>query len=168
MRSCVPTVRSQQPLRAGLVYLNLNPGYRGSNQLDIVRRIAGGHGAFCGGKYCCGSVPLYLGFRLRYTSPTCSGCSDLNVSTQLRTLLYIFHSYCSIGQTWWWPLLAETCSFLLDLYIAPSSILLCYWLYYPTHLIDGACYAVRSMFHISIFNTDKTICVPYFHSTMQY
>jgi hypothetical protein len=33
-------VRSQHLLRVGLVYLNLNPGYRGSNQLDIVCRIA--------------------------------------------------------------------------------------------------------------------------------
>jgi hypothetical protein len=43
VRNCVSTVRSQHLLRVGLVYLNLNPGHRGSNQLDIVRRIAGGY-----------------------------------------------------------------------------------------------------------------------------
>jgi len=31
-----------------------------------------------------------------------------------------------------------------------------------------ACHAVRSIFHISIFNIGKTIYIPYFHSTMKY
>jgi hypothetical protein len=34
--------------------------------------------------------------------------------------------------------------------------------------LSGACYAVRSMFHISNIYTLKSICLAYFHSTIQY
>ena len=32
----------------------------------------------------------------------------------------------------------------------------------------GACYAIWSVFNISIFNTSKTIYIPYFHSKIKY
>ena len=66
VRNCVSTVRSQHLLRVGLVYLNLNPGYRGSNPLDIVRRTAGGYAAFCGWRYRCGLVDI-----LEFNPPAC-------------------------------------------------------------------------------------------------
>ena len=40
-----------------------------------------------------------------------------------------------LDKIWWWPLLAETCSFLLDIIYTTYYQLSCYWLCYPTHFI---------------------------------
>ena len=108
VRNCLSTVRSQHLLCVGLVYLDLNSGYRGSNQLDIVRHIAGGCDAFCGGRYRCGLVvcfwfshcvvsilfsPLQASVeRTTHTPPTHSGTSHYR---RHHTPLAMRHTICS-------------------------------------------------------------------------